>query len=79
MARRVVITGIGMVSPLGLGARENWEALVRGTPGVGPITGRFIERASQKLPRFETDSSPSAIWSSSCLGGTRVAVPARTA
>jgi 3-oxoacyl-[acyl-carrier-protein] synthase II len=38
MARRVVITGIGMVSPLGLGARENWEALVRGTSGVGPIT-----------------------------------------
>ena len=38
MARRVVITGIGMVSPLGLGARDNWEALVRGTSGVGPIT-----------------------------------------
>ena len=38
MAKRVVITGIGMVSPLGLGARENWDALVRGTSGVGPIT-----------------------------------------
>jgi len=38
MARRVVITGVGMVSPLGLGARENWDALVRGTSGVGPIT-----------------------------------------
>jgi len=38
MAKRVVITGIGMVSPLGLGARDNWEALVRGTSGVGPIT-----------------------------------------
>jgi 3-oxoacyl-[acyl-carrier-protein] synthase II len=38
MARRVVITGIGMVSPLGLGSRDNWAALVGGVSGVGPIT-----------------------------------------
>jgi 3-oxoacyl-[acyl-carrier-protein] synthase II len=38
MRRRVVITGIGMVSPVGLDTESSWEALVAGRSGVGPIT-----------------------------------------
>jgi 3-oxoacyl-[acyl-carrier-protein] synthase II len=38
MGRRVVITGLGMVSPLGLGVEENWQALIAGRSGIGPIT-----------------------------------------
>lgn len=35
---RIVITGIGMVSPLGNSAKESWESAVAGRSGVGPIT-----------------------------------------
>lgn len=38
MKRRVVITGLGMVSPLGIGHEENWKALLAGRCGIGPIT-----------------------------------------
>ncbi len=36
--RRVVVTGIGLVSSLGIGTRENWAALTAGHSGVGTIT-----------------------------------------
>jgi len=38
MARRVVVTGLGMVTPLGIGVEENWEAVSKGKSGIGPIT-----------------------------------------
>src|ERR1044071_478137 len=36
--RRVVVTGVGLVSSLGIGTEKNWAALVAGTSGIGPIT-----------------------------------------
>jgi len=38
MSRRVVVTGVGLVSPLGIGTDENWRGLVEGRSGAGLIT-----------------------------------------
>src|SRR5690606_3793069 len=49
MERRVVVTGLGLVSPLGNSVQANWEAAVAGRSGIGPIT-RFD--ASRLQTRF---------------------------
>jgi 3-oxoacyl-[acyl-carrier-protein] synthase II len=36
--RRVVVTGVGMVTPLGLDTETSWEGLIAGKSGIGPIT-----------------------------------------
>ena len=38
MSRRVVVTGVGLVSPVAIGTQANWEALLAGKNGIGPIT-----------------------------------------
>jgi 3-oxoacyl-[acyl-carrier-protein] synthase II len=44
LRRRVVITGLGAVTPLGNTAAETWEAVCAGRSGIGPIT-KFDSRA----------------------------------
>ncbi len=38
MKNRVVVTGLGVVAPNGIGAEAFWESLVKGKSGIGPIT-----------------------------------------
>ena len=45
--RRVVITGLGAVTPIGLTAGESWQAVKNGVCGIGPIT--HYDPAAQKV------------------------------
>ena len=38
MTRRVVVTGVGLVSAVGIGTEESWQSLLAGRSGVAPIT-----------------------------------------
>jgi 3-oxoacyl-[acyl-carrier-protein] synthase II len=38
MKRRVVVTGLGAITPLGVGVEKNWQSLCEGRSGIGPIT-----------------------------------------
>ena len=38
MPRRVVVTGVGLVTPLGIGTEVSWESIRAGKTGIGPIT-----------------------------------------
>ena len=49
MARRVVITGLGIVSALGLDVAENWKALCEGHSGIGPLQGVDGSRVGLKV------------------------------
>lgn len=49
MKRRVVITGIGAVTPLGNTIEETWENIVAGKSGVGPLTRLDVEKFPVKI------------------------------
>lgn len=49
MSRRVVVTGVGLISALGLNAEETWSGLLAGKSGIGPITQFDAAEFSTKI------------------------------
>jgi 3-oxoacyl-[acyl-carrier-protein] synthase II len=51
------VTGVGLVSPLGIGTKSNWEALSAGRSGIGPITrfdaSQFSARIAGEVKQFD--------------------------
>jgi beta-ketoacyl-acyl-carrier-protein synthase II len=56
--RRVVVTGMGAVSPLGIGVDALWEGLIQGRSGVGPITSFDASRFSTRIAAEVKDFNP---------------------
>ena len=48
-ARRVVVTGVGMVTPLGNNADDTWRGLLAGRSGTGPLTRFTLEGLAPEL------------------------------
>lgn len=61
MPRRVVVTGVGLVSPLGVGTEPTWEALIAGRSGVGSIT-RFDASAFPVRIAAEVKGFDPQVW-----------------
>jgi 3-oxoacyl-[acyl-carrier-protein] synthase II len=59
MTRRVVITGMGAVTPLGLSVAQTWDGLIKGRSGIGPISlfdaSEFSTRIAGEISGFDFD------------------------
>ncbi len=56
--RRVVVTGLGVISPVGNDTATAWKNVVAGVSGIGPITDFDIERFSTRIGGSITDFDP---------------------
>jgi 3-oxoacyl-[acyl-carrier-protein] synthase II len=60
-SRRVVVTGLGMVTALGGDVASTWDGLVAGRSGIGPITAFDPSRVASRIAGQVPDFDPSAV------------------
>jgi 3-oxoacyl-[acyl-carrier-protein] synthase II len=56
--RRVVVTGLGLVTPLGIGVEKNWDALMAGKSGIGPLTRFDVSQFPVRIAGEVRDFNP---------------------
>lgn len=85
MDRRVVITGLGLVTPVGIGVDESWAALCAGKSGIGPITrfdaSDYTTKIAAEVKNFNAedfvpkkDAKRNQLFISYALAASRMAV-----
>ncbi|MCL4530864.1 MAG: beta-ketoacyl-ACP synthase II [Chloroflexi bacterium] len=62
MRRRVVLTGLGCISPLGLNVAETWAALLAGKSGAGPITSFDASKHKTRFAAEVKGFDPAALF-----------------
>ena len=60
--RRVVVTGLGLISPVGIDTESTWEGLLAGRSGAGPITRFDTSNYSVKIACEVEGFDSSALW-----------------
>ncbi len=80
MVKRIVITGLGVLSPIGSGYREFWQALIAGKVGTGPIrafdTSMFEAHIGGEVQNFNPTEYFKVLDPSLCGRTTQLAVAA---
>ena len=61
LKRRVVVTGLGILSPLGRNTAETWEAALAGKSGIGPITRFDPSRLATRFAGEVKDFDPASV------------------
>ena len=59
MKRRIVITGVGIITPLGTGTEKSWKGLIEGRSAIRRITyfdpEEYLCKIAAEVPDFEID------------------------